>query len=190
MDFQPLLDKWRIKCIDADLYKLWNAPHRAYHTTTHLADLVEQIQRHSNLTQKHREMLLLTALFHDLIYDPQCNDNEDQSASFFLDAIEDPSPDHWQIAYMILDTKQHTPSSALSALFNQMDMAIVTRPLEDLFEWEKGIAYEYSFLPINTYIEKRIAFLQQIVKLYPENAHALEALIDHVQASASRVLTI
>jgi predicted metal-dependent HD superfamily phosphohydrolase len=69
-----------------------------------------------------------------------------------------------------------------------MDMAIVTRPYNELLEWEKGIAYEYSFLPIEIYIEKRTAFLQQMVRDYPQNAAALTKLIAYVQTAASRVI--
>lgn len=189
-DFQPLLDKWEIQHTATELLALWNAPHRKYHSTSHLQDLVEQIQRHQTLTTIQREMLLLTALYHDIIYDPQQSNNEEASAEFFLGAIHDPLPYHWQIAYMVCDTAQHNPSSPLSALFNQMDMAIVTRPYEDLLEWEHGIQYEYSFLPIDTYITKRTAFLQQMVYDYPANALALTQLIDYVQSAKTRPLVV
>lgn len=188
MDFQPLLDKWEIQHNATDLLALWNAPHRKYHTTTHLTDLVDQIQHYPDLDQIQRDMLLLTALYHDIIYDPQRNDNEEKSAALFLDAIETPAPNHWQVAYMILDTAYHKSSSPLSAIFSAMDMAIVTRPYNELLEWEKGIAYEYSFLPIEIYIEKRTAFLQQMVRDYPQNAAALTKLIAYVQTAASRVI--
>ena len=189
-DFQPLLDKWQIDCKATTLLRLWNAPHRAFHTTAHLDDLVRQIQRHQNLTTKRREMLLLIALFHDLVYDPQRADNELQSAEFLLDCARQLTPDIFEISYCILDTQQHAPASPFSALFCEMDMDIVTRPLEDLLEWEKGIAYEYSFLPVEEYIQKRTAFLDRMIAKYPQNAPALTELVAYVRRSASRALVV
>jgi predicted metal-dependent HD superfamily phosphohydrolase len=188
--FQPLLDKWEIQHTVAELLDRWKEPHRKYHSVSHLQDLVEQIQHHRNLTTIQQEMLLLTALYHDVIYNPEANNNEEASAEFFLEAINDPLPYHWQIAFMIYDTTHHKPSSPLSALFSEMDMSIVTRPYKDLLEWEHGIQYEYSFLPIDTYIEKRTAFLQQMVFDYPANAHALTQLIVYVQSAKTRPLIL
>ena len=188
--FEPLLQKWEIQHTVAELLDRWNEPHRMYHSLSHLQDLVQQIQQCDDITTLQRDMLLLTALYHDIIYDPEANTNEEASAAFFLEASIDPLPFHWQIAYMIRDTAHHNPSSALSALFSEMDMAIVTRPYNDLLEWERGIHYEYSFLPIDVYIERRTAFLRQMAHDYPANAAALFQLISHVQNAEMRPLIV
>jgi predicted metal-dependent HD superfamily phosphohydrolase len=188
--FQRLLNKWKINNDATELLKMWNQPHRRYHGLDHLRDLVDQIQGHSNLTVKQREKLLLAALYHDLFYDPQSKTNEYQSAEALIDDAEDLTPDIYEISYIILDTEHHEPVSPLSALFSQMDMAIVTRPYEDLLEWEYGIAFEYSFLPIETYIDKRTAFLNEMVHKYPQNADTLKRLIKYVEEAKYRPLVV
>lgn len=177
MDFQPILDKWHITTRLEDILSLWNNPLRKYHSKAHLDDLVDQIQSHSSITPKERDMLFIIALFHDCIYDPQRSDNEDQSASFFLNSVKTPTKEIIEIEQCILDTKTHKPSSHLSALFCEMDMDIVRRPLGALLEWEAGIAFEYSFLPRAEYKKRRIAFLETMVLRYPENSAALKGII-------------
>ena len=177
MNLQSILDKWHITTRLEDILYLWSNPRRKYHGKSHLDDLIQQIQNHSPLTPKEREMLFLIALFHDCVYDPQRSDNEEQSAAFFLKSITKPARDADEIAQCILDTKTHKPSSPLSALFCEMDMDIVRRPLTELKEWERGIAHEYSFLQPEEYRLRRVDFLEKMVIRYPENAVALRKLI-------------
>ena len=43
MDLQELLNKWNIKCDVNTVLAMWNESHRAYHTLTHLNDLIDQL---------------------------------------------------------------------------------------------------------------------------------------------------
>lgn len=177
MDLQSILDRWHIATRLEDIFAMWNEPHRAYHTTKHLYDLIEQIHQKS-LPSREREMLVLIALFHDCIYDPRRTDNERRSADFFLESAKIHTADVQEIAQCILETETHKSSSLLSAIFCKMDMDIVKRPLADLREWERGIAFEYSFLPTEVYVRRRAEFLQKMIQNYPENAGALRELLD------------
>ncbi len=161
---------------------MWNASHRKYHTESHLWDLLEQIDAYPGLSQKNRDLLYLVAIFHDIIYEPRRNDNEERSAHLFLSNIsESQHNDEIQhVAKMILDTKAHVATSALSAIFCTMDMSIVRAPFDKLRGWEEGIRYEYSHLKWDEYKERRIAFLKTMRVTYPENDVALKELIDHV----------
>jgi pantetheine-phosphate adenylyltransferase len=178
MDLQALLNRYAIEVTIEDVLKLWNAPHRRYHTERHLRDLLEQISAYPNLSQKDQDILMLAALFHDIIYEPRRSDNEERSAQFLLD-VSKHSPHITHVVQLIHDTKHHVPSSPLSAIFCQMDMSIVHAPYETLLEWEDGIRYEYGHLPWKDYKERRIAFLESICELH-ENAYALKRLIQHV----------
>lgn len=181
MNLQSILDKWHITTRLEDILYLWSNPRRKYHGKSHLDDLIQQIQKHSPLTPKEREMLFLIALFHDCVYDPQRSDNEEQSAAFFLKSVTKPTREADEIAQCILDTKTHKPSSPLSALFCEMDMDIVRRPLAELKEWERGIAHEYSFLQPEEYRLRRVDFLEKMIMRYPENASALRELINYIK---------
>ncbi len=185
MNLQSVLDKYGVKCKLSELLEYWNEPHRGFHTTKHLYDLIEQIKNRSDISEKQKEQLALIALFHDIVYDPMRNDNEEQSVELFykyIDYTNDNIHDIHIIADCILDTKTHEPRSAISSIFSKMDMNIVLQPFIILLEWESGIAKEYSFLPRIEYVEKRCAFLEKMVHQYPQNAHNLKNLILHIQS--------
>lgn len=186
MNLQQLLDKWNIKCDANTLLSMWNESHRHYHNLNHLNDLVNQInENQSILTEKEYDMLLLTSLFHDCIYDPMREDNEEKSAEFFENCCIDKNNLHMQqIKQMILETKFHDPnktSSRLSHIFSSYDMKIVERNYDELIEWENGISEEYKFAG-EEYKPGRIKFLESILDKYPNNTENLLDLLDYVRS--------
>jgi predicted metal-dependent HD superfamily phosphohydrolase len=177
MNFQPLLDKWGIQWDAKELLDMWNEPHRAYHTDSHLNDLVRQIAECDEVNDHEREMLYIAALFHDVVYEPWRSDNEIRSVHILLERAPD-TEDIRHIAQIISDTRTHRPTSVLSAIFCQMDMSVVLEPWEELIAWEVGIAFEYSFLSKDEYRKKRLEFLREMLRVYPQNAKNLQMLID------------
>ena len=175
MNFQPLLDEFGIHLKAEDVLERWSEPHRKYHTLSHLYDLVEQIQTNSELVERERNLLLLAAFFHDSIYDPKRKDNEERSAQLL--EYNSPKTDGIKhIAQIIRDTKDHTSTEYLSKLFSEMDMAIVTRSLPDLLEWERGIRYEYSHYSSLVYTIGRVQFIRKMIQRYPVNSKNLRKL--------------
>lgn len=182
MDLQQLLNKWQIKCDINTLLSMWNESHRYYHNLDHLNDLISQInENRSKYSQKEYEKLILTALFHDSIYDPMKNDNEEKSAQFFESCLQDKNSDTEEIKQMILDTKTHTATTPLSEKFNQLDMSIVESDFDKLVEWETGIYNEYKSYG-EEYKEGRLKFLESLLDKYPNNTENLLKLIDFVKS--------
>lgn len=183
IDLQKLLNKWNIQCELNSLLSMWNQPHRFYHTINHLDDLITQIKAgRSNYTETEYEKLLITALFHDCIYDPMRLDNEEKSADFFIHCCPDKlSADHIEIKNMILDTKTHQSSILLSECFNRYDMNIVERDLTQLLVWEDGIYREFKTYGQETYKKGRLKFLASLLKRYPKNSANLLQLIDYIK---------
>jgi pantetheine-phosphate adenylyltransferase len=186
MNLQNLLNKWKIKADISTLLGMWNESHRHYHNLSHLTSLTEAIDNISsnqNLSEKEYEKLLLTALFHDIIYDPAKSNNEEMSAEFFINLCGDKNnPDILDIKQSILDTKTHESSSKISAIFNKLDMAIVESDLNSLINWEKGIQDE--FIPVygkENYKEGRLKFLESLLDKYNHNATNLLELIKVVK---------
>jgi predicted metal-dependent HD superfamily phosphohydrolase len=179
MNFQPLLDEFGIHLTADDLLARWREPHRKYHTLSHLDDLVEQIKRCDLLPEKERHILFLAALFHDIVYDPTRTDNEEASVQLLLQNST-PSDELQLIAQIIRDTAHHTPTEPLSKVFSEMDMAIVTRPFDDLVKWEHGIWFEYAHYSRVAYTWGRVRFLRNLIKRYPNNKKNLKKLLWHV----------
>lgn len=182
-----LLEQYKIKANPNMLLEMWNEPHRSYHSLNHLYDLFSLIEAdyHSNkFDRKTYENLLLTAIFHDIIYDPNKDDNEEKSADFFMSlCIEKNSKDVLSIKQAILDTKTHDSENPLSKLFNKYDMNIVERDIDSLIDWERGIREEYSIYSDEDYKMGRTNFLKGLLNKYPLNSNNLQKLIEIVNNS-------
>lgn len=180
---QPLLTIWGIEISEAEVLHRWQEPHRKYHTLAHLYDLFNQIEKLSDTTNTvspiQKEMLKLTAIFHDIIYEPRKSGNEEQSAKLFLYISQKSLYQEriQEIADMIRDTKTHQPRTPLSKTFSEMDMSIVQKPFAELQIWEEGIRYEYQHVPKLLYAIGRGRFLRQAIRNYPENADNLRQLL-------------
>jgi pantetheine-phosphate adenylyltransferase len=181
---QELLDKWNIKLKYTILLSMWNESHRAYHTQNHLLDLIEQINESKSKfeSQKDYEKMILCALFHDCVYDPMRNDNEEKSAEFFMNCCQEKNQDILDIKQMILDTKTHEATTPLSEKFNELDMNIVERDFNQLLEWERGIREEYKAYG-DMYKMGRLQFLENLLDKYPNNTENLLKLIDWVKTN-------
>jgi predicted metal-dependent HD superfamily phosphohydrolase len=181
---QELLDKWNIKIDYKVLLSMWNEPHRSYHSQNHLIDLVEQVNESKSFlnSQKEYEKLIICSLFHDCIYDPMRNDNEEKSAEFFMNCCQEKNQDINHIYQMIIDTKEHKSDDTLSKMFNHFDMNIVERDFDQLLEWESGIKSEYEpVFGIERYKEGRLKFLESLLDKYPNNTENLLNLIECVK---------
>jgi predicted metal-dependent HD superfamily phosphohydrolase len=183
MNLQELLNKWNIKCDLNTILSLWDEPHRSYHSLSHLNDLINQINENkSRYSQKEYEQLLIAALFHDCIYDPMRSDNEEKSADFFIQCCENTKNyDILKIVLIILDTKNHQPTTILSRAFSHYDMNIVERDFQQLLEWEMGISEEYKGYNKEEYKKARLRFLESLLDRYVDNRENLRKLIDWVK---------
>ena len=186
MNLQLLLEKYNIKADVNMLLDMWNESHRHFHTLDHLNDIIDQIKEfksYSSLSNKEYEKLLLTALFHDIIYEPTKQDNEERSAEFMMSLCEDKSnSDILDVKNAILDTKTHSSSTPLAETFNRFDMNIVERDFDQLLKWEEGIHEEFKVYG-DLYKEGRLHFLESLLDKYPNNTENLLKLIDWVKTN-------
>lgn len=134
---------------------------RYFHNRNHLQYIIEHIN-HNLYDETELDILYLTTLFHDIVYLPWSNTNEEDSADLFKEykdlahsIIESCIME--EVVDNILDTKTHSKDN----IFNNLDMYIVYKEtdINKIIEWEDGIFKEYSFVPYNIYKEKRIELL-------------------------------
>ena len=183
MNLQQLLEKWNIKCDINTILSMWNESHRSYHNLNHLNDLISQINENkSKYSEKEYEKLILTALFHDVVYDPASQTNEEDSANFLIECTVDKTNiDILDVKQMILDTKTHNSTTNLSESFNKYDMNIVERDFDQLLEWERGISEEYSIYSKEEYKMGRLKFLESLLDKYTHNTENLLKLVEWVK---------
>jgi pantetheine-phosphate adenylyltransferase len=180
-----VLKKYNLKCDLNTILTEWSRPHRGYHSISHLDDLINLILLDK---EKYNELefdiLILSAIFHDIVYIPFSKENEEISVDFFKNCF----PSNYnhnllKVIDIIMATKTHQSQDYLCQIFNQYDMDIVTRDYEQLLEWEKGIQHEYmsSMEYKEPYKKGRIEFLESLLKHYPSNRDNLTKLIDYVK---------
>lgn len=153
----------------------YNEPHRFYHTTQHLLEVI------TNLThfEVFEDDVFLAAVYHDAIYNPKASDNEEQSANLFLEHAKNSNLTQEQknsVTQLILDTKNHIPSSDKSQQLITADLDILNQPLNKLIEYEHQIFKEFQFVDYSIYTPKRIEVLTSLNK-----NNNLNALIEYVK---------
>lgn len=128
----------------------YNEPHRFYHNFEHIEKMINDAKSKNILTDD----LFLAIVFHDIIYNPKLNDNEEKSAELFYSYIKND-----EIKQAILETKTHTPTSKLSKQLSDLDLSILWSDYETFIDFENKIFKEYQFFDYETYKEKRLEIL-------------------------------
>lgn len=203
------ISNWCFKSnIFSEIRKKYQEKQRFYHNENHLNELISLVnflKTKKVINEKEQSKLYIIAFFHDAVYNPKIQDNEEQSANLFLDYVvrelEFKSPefgytteskkniikqnhefsdDIFEIYQAILDTKTHKSSSGISTIFCSLDLFCLTNyNLSELIEYEHNIFKEYQFIDILLYHEKRLEVLQSFLKEI--NNPNLQLLIEYVK---------
>ena len=112
----------------------------------------------------------LAIWFHDVIYNPQANDNEQQSADYMLRMLENVlgSEQIAKIYAWILATKAHasTADTDLAYLLD-IDLAILASDPMRFAEYERQIQQEYAWVEPSLYVQKRHQLLRHFLETQP-----------------------
>jgi predicted metal-dependent HD superfamily phosphohydrolase len=150
----------------SELETAYAEPQRAYHTATHIADVLGWYDEVAYaLGWEHEAEVYVAILFHDAVYVPGARDNEAQSAAWARRARI--PVDAARVTTLIELTARHATLTACdvdrdAALFLDCDMAILgARP--DIFDaYDAAIAREYSAIPADSYEAGRRTFLERL----------------------------
>lgn len=200
-----MLEKYPFIKFPGDLYQFlietaerYNEPHRHYHNMSHLTELLDEIADAGYSSEDYRIAMALVAIFHDAVYDPRKQDNEERSAKlaadFFsrvpiasfsrllqINLAENTQKD---ILRAILDTKNHhLAEGRLSKDFCLLDLKrmLLSSPGE-LLRHELNIFKEYQFVDFATYKTNRIKFLRSFVEHAPSIKEKIEYHIAWLEA--------
>ena len=149
----------------ARLLECYAEPQRAYHTLQHLEEclhILDEAKATGLIAQP--DLIEMALWFHDAVYDPQGNENEELSAQMALEALGS-SEMAQEVAGLILLTKSHQPGDGLDdAWIIDIDLAIFAQPMERVREYERQIRAEYAWVPQDVYLEKRAEILSGFVE--------------------------
>lgn len=143
----------------------YGSPRRHYHTLAHILSVLESVSLYQG-TKQEKIALQLAAWFHDIIYNPCINDNEQQSVNYFTSyAAKLGIPtDIVDIAKKcILVTKNHlTASTNIEKTFVDADLLIFAQDKKTYKNYTTNIRQEYKHLTDKEFSTKRLTLLQNL----------------------------
>ena len=149
----------------------WNEKHRYYHNTNHLVQILQDIEndfqfKSLNIYEKHA--LLLAAFYHDAVYNPKKEDNEDQSIKLFIASFQGKDIKMIDKVCNLIEVTKHRkrPFKKLEKIMWDADNAGFKRGYDHLMRTEKLIQKEYSYLPKEKFREGKIKFLESNLGLF------------------------
>lgn len=164
--WQRLMDAFKLpSCIDtfSKLSRSYSERHRAYHTAPHINACLQQLDLAHPLPVRAHE-LELAIWFHDAIYHPSSQSNEEDSAQWcttFLDENIIESHIVERIKNLIMATEHNTqPKSLDEFLIADIDLTVLGSDHEVFKEYDSNVRFEYRWVPSLIYRRKRKQVLQ------------------------------
>ena len=142
---------------ESDANKLWEEiekaytdKHRHYHNLSHLESLLIQLDQVKTKIEEW-DTVLFTLFYHDIVYNPLANDNEEQSAIIAekrMRALRIPLNTIENCRAQILATKSHQVSaSADTNYFTDADLSILGADWEQYQQYARNVRQEYAIYP-------------------------------------------
>lgn len=189
------LKRWNALCLrlglaaDGETYdaliSAHGEKHRAYHTLDHIAACLRHLDdvRHNLQRPDEVEMALW---FHDAVYEPFSGTNEEDSAEWAADWLQDRGADKAvtaRIADHILATKSHeAPDNPDGQYMLDIDLSILGTPPAIYDAFELNIRREYKRVPGFIFRKKRKAILQGFLER--DAIYATEYFQDKLEQTA------
>lgn len=183
-EYKHILDKYVIQECIHFLEQAWNEPHRKYHNIHHLNEILNSIQSNRfSLSEEEFDILVLSAFFHDVYYNPRNNlVNEDESIKRFIASVKaNPKVINYVIGIIECTKYRKIPVEPLLKMFWEIDNSGFKKGIKYMLENEKQIREEYKHVPRKLYKKNRIKFLESNFGLFNEQVNDdLHKLINYV----------
>jgi predicted metal-dependent HD superfamily phosphohydrolase len=181
---RALLSRWPgPEWAGADLVRRYEEPHRRYHTTAHLAEVLDQVDALA-AEADDVEAVRLAAWFHDAIYDPSAGDNEERSAALaerVLTEIGRPPGTVAEVARLVRLTATHDPTHGPAgagrngadrngadrngAVLCDADLAVLAAEPARYAAYAAAVREEYAAVPDEAFRRGRAAVLRRLLDL-------------------------
>ncbi|TFZ02320.1 N-methyl-D-aspartate receptor NMDAR2C subunit [Ramlibacter henchirensis] len=130
------------------LVAAWGENHRRYHTLQHLRECLAHFEAASMLARRPAEVEL-AIWFHDAVYDPSRDDNEERSADWARASVRaagcDAAIDD-RVHALVMATRSHTAAvdDPDTRLLVDIDLAILGAAPARFDEYERQVRMEYA----------------------------------------------
>ena len=168
------LERWRAPWLAAGasadsegwyerVHALYAEPARGYHNLRHIDDCLEEFDEVKHLAFDPTAVEL-AIWFHDAVYDPRAQDNEERSAELAMQALSQAGCGkalQHNVRDLILATKHlRAPAEGDAALMADIDLSILGKPPERFQDFERGVRQEYAWVPEELFRVKRAEILE------------------------------
>ena len=145
------------------LVAAYSEQHRHYHTLQHLRECLAHFDAAGSLA-RHPAEVELALWFHDAVYDPQRDDNEERSADWAQRSVAaagcEPAVGE-RVKALVLATGGHAAShDPDTQLLLDIDLAILGASAERFAEFERQVRAEYAHVPADAYRSGRARVLR------------------------------
>lgn len=152
----------------AAVVEAWGEPHRRYHGLSHLAAVLGLVGELESAASDPAAVRL-AAWYHDVVHDPQRDDNEAVSAAraaVGLRGLVDPDRIA-EVERLVLLTAGHDPApgDANGAVLCDADLAVLASPPEGYAAYASAVRAEYGHLSDEQFTAGRIAVLEHLLAL-------------------------
>ncbi|MEV0092376.1 hypothetical protein [Streptomyces sp. NPDC050738] len=152
-----------------NLLDRWSEPQRRYHTPTHLTTVLT----HVDTLADHADdpaAVRLAAWFHDAVYRPDRDENEERSAALAERALPEllvPPARTAEVTRLVRLTTTHDPApgDTNGEVLCDADLAILAAAPEEYAAYAASVREEYAFVPDEAFREGRSAVLAQLLAL-------------------------
>ena len=141
---------------------------RGYHNLEHLEEVLEWVD-HVPLSPLEKDLLSLALFYHDAVYVPQRDDNEQASAEWAvrdltLSEFAPTNFDGEKLVELILDTRHIArPQSDLGRWMVDIDLSVLGAAPERFRRYELGVRHEYAWVPEALFRAKRKELLHHFL---------------------------
>ncbi|MGY1639688.1 metal-dependent phosphohydrolase [Geodermatophilus sp. SYSU D00703] len=146
----------------------WSEPHRRYHDLAHLAAVLGLVGELGGAA-RDPAAVRLAAWYHDVVYDPRRDDNEQASAERARAGLRGLVPDERaeEVVRLVLLTAGHDPApdDANGAVLCDADLAVLAGPPEAYAAYASAVREEYGHLSDAEFTDGRIAVLEHLLAL-------------------------
>jgi predicted metal-dependent HD superfamily phosphohydrolase len=171
----------------------WTEPQRHYHDVSHLASVLEVIDRFAHLTP-NPDRVRLAAWLHDAVYDPRAlgDANERDSAEFaavMLQGLGAPEEVAAEVARLVNLTAGHATEDddPDGELLCDADLSILAAGEDRYAAYTDAIRREYAHVPDDAFRAGRSRVLTELLKL--PSIYRLTPIHDEWEARARANLT-
>jgi predicted metal-dependent HD superfamily phosphohydrolase len=169
----------------AELIAAYDAPDRHYHNLDHLRHCFYQLRRLRALLDDVRAVEA-AIWFHDVVYDPTRDDNEERSAAFAAKRLAEMGRSEafiTTVRQLILDTRhRERPTTSDGRYLVDIDLSILGQPARIYDLYDQNIRLEYAHVPEDAYRAGRAKVLNAF--LSRPNIFATDAFRERYEVRA------